>query len=232
MFNGQVQVPIVIRTPVGGGRGYGPTHSQSIEKLFLGVPYLSVVAPTHLHDPGALLKHAILADTGVVLFLEHKLLYGLKLFQSTGPLIATSMAEANGYPTAVLSNFSEGRPDVTLIAYGGLSRLCVPVLERLAAEEIRVQAVFPSSIKPLPIGTLVEMASASGRIVIAEEGTTGFNWGSEVATLLYERLWRRLQTPIKRIASHESILPTAREMEEQVIITAEKIEAAIIEVLG
>ena len=63
MYNGQVQVPLVMRTPMGGGRGYGPTHSQSLERLFFGIPHLKLVAPSHAHDPGALLEAAVAAGT-------------------------------------------------------------------------------------------------------------------------------------------------------------------------
>ena len=74
MYNGQVEVPLIIRTPMGGRRGYGPTHSQTLETLFLSVPGLTMVAPSHFHDPGELLRRAVLAGNGPVLFLENKLL--------------------------------------------------------------------------------------------------------------------------------------------------------------
>jgi pyruvate/2-oxoglutarate/acetoin dehydrogenase E1 component len=80
MYNDQVCVPMVIRTPMGGRRGYGPTHSQSLEKHFLGVPGLRVIAPTLFGDPGALLATAILEDDDPVLFIEHKLLYPLTVY--------------------------------------------------------------------------------------------------------------------------------------------------------
>ncbi len=59
MYNGQVTTQLVVRTPMGGGRGYGPTHSQSIERLFFGIPHLRLVAPSHIHDAGALLQQAV-----------------------------------------------------------------------------------------------------------------------------------------------------------------------------
>ena len=71
MYNNNVHVPIVVRAPMGGRRGYGPTHSQSLEKMFLGIPGLKVVAPNTLGDPGRLLEAAI-ADDDPVLFVEHK----------------------------------------------------------------------------------------------------------------------------------------------------------------
>jgi pyruvate/2-oxoglutarate/acetoin dehydrogenase E1 component len=75
MYNDQVRVPLVIRTPMGGRRGYGPTHSQTLEKLYLGVPGLRVLAPSSVGDPGGLLSRAILEDDDPVLFVENKLLY-------------------------------------------------------------------------------------------------------------------------------------------------------------
>jgi acetoin:2,6-dichlorophenolindophenol oxidoreductase subunit beta len=232
MYNDQVTVPMVVRTPMGGGRGYGPTHSQSLEKMFLGIPDLTVVAPSHAHDPGALLVHALLEEPDPVLFIEHKLLYGLPLVECTDSIRKRRVPEANGYETILLENYAGGSPDVTLICYGGLSRICIPVMEELAAEEIRVLAALPSSLKPLPIETLTEAASRSGRVVIAEEGTAGFNWGSEVAAALYEQLWGRLKAPIRRLASRDSILPAAREMEDQVLLSPATLRDALIEALG
>ena len=75
MYNDQVRVPLVVRTPMGGRRGYGPTHSQTLEKHFLGVPGLRVIAPSVYGDPGDLLAQAIEADDDPVLFVENKLLY-------------------------------------------------------------------------------------------------------------------------------------------------------------
>ena len=132
MYGDQVTVPLVIRTAVGAGRGYGPTHSQSLERLFLGIPHLKVIAPSHAHDPGALLQAAI-ADDEPVLFLEHKLLYPQKLHAEV--LYVESTHTKDHYPTAILRNYRPPtRPDVTIMAYGGMSRLLVPVLARLADE--------------------------------------------------------------------------------------------------
>ena len=79
MYNDQVRVPLVIRAPMGGRRGYGPTHSQTLEKLFLGVPGLRVLAPCALGNPGELLLKAILEDDDPVLFIENKLLYLMQI---------------------------------------------------------------------------------------------------------------------------------------------------------
>ncbi len=79
MSNDQVRVPLVVRTPMGGRRGYGPTHSQSLEKHLLGAPGLRVVAATALGDAGDLLRKVVLEDDDPVLFLEHKALYAKQI---------------------------------------------------------------------------------------------------------------------------------------------------------
>lgn len=227
-----VTVPLVIRTPMGGGRGYGATHSQSIEKMFLGVPNLQVVAPSHAHAPGALLRHATLHDDSPVLFIENKLLYPLPLIDGKGRLKVSMVEEIAGYPTAVVSNFSGERADVTLIAYGGTSRLIFPLMERYCDEEINIRCVLPSSLRPVPVATLVAAAQPGSPIILVEEGTAGFNWGSEIAALLYEHAFGRLTQPIRRLASEDSIIPSAGQLEDAMLITESKIEQAILEVLA
>src|ERR1700722_7597209 len=72
MYNGQVAPHLVLRTPMGGYRGYGPTHSQTLDKFLTAIPGLAVIAPSHLHDIGALLEHAVLEQTEPVAFIENK----------------------------------------------------------------------------------------------------------------------------------------------------------------
>jgi acetoin:2,6-dichlorophenolindophenol oxidoreductase subunit beta len=229
MYNDQVDVPIVIRTPMGGGRGYGPTHSQSIEKLFLGVPHLRVIAPSHLHDPGQILTHCIENENQPVLFIEHKLLYPAKLLIENVKL----ENEIPGFPTAVYRNFDSDKstPDITIIGYGGVSRLIIPLMEELRSEEIRISSVFPSSIKPLPLKSILNACELGGNIIIVEEGTAGFNWGSEVSSLIYEHLWQKLKAPIVRLSSKSDIIPTSSSMEDKMLISTNDIREAIFRIL-
>lgn len=232
MYRGQVTVPLVIRTPMGGGRGYGPTHSQNLEKIFLGTPHLRLVAPSHFHDPGTLLQAAVLQDEGPVLFIEHKLLYPAVLLPgSHGALSLEWRGAGSPYVTAIVRNFSEGAPDVALIAYGGTSLLVQPVLERLAAEEIRVVACFPACIQPPPIPLLTDIVRQAKRAVVVEEGTRSFGWGTEIVSALTEALWGQLEAPIKRVAALDTIIPTAKPLEAAVLPSESAIEAAIYEVM-
>lgn len=233
MYNFQVDLPLVIRTPMGGGRGYGPTHSQSLEKIFLGIPGLSVAAPSHFHDPGRLLAHAILKDRGPVLFLEHKMLYSARLaLKPAAPLQLETRTEESGYPTAILRNYADAQPDVALIAYGGSSLMLAPLMKNMAAEEIRILACLPSALQPLPIETLTACCTAARRVIIIEEGPRPFGWGAEVAAQLTESLWDQLQTPIRRVAASNTIIPAARSLEAAVLPSLSDIESAIFEVIS
>jgi pyruvate/2-oxoglutarate/acetoin dehydrogenase E1 component len=231
MYGCPVAVPLVIRTPMGGGRGYGPTHSQCLEKLFLGVPGLTIVSPSLFHDPGALLRHAV--DNGrVALFIEHKLLYPERLMTaSTDALWCDTVPEDSGFPTALIRNYQDSTPDVTLIAYGGISRLLPPLLADMAREEIRVEACLPASLQPLPVSTLISRVRRSSRAVVVEEGTAGYDWGAEVSAQLHASLWGVLEQPVARVGSVPTIIPASRQAEQQMLVSQERISKAIMEVL-
>jgi len=106
MYNDQVRTPLVVRTPMGGRRGYGPTHSQSLEKHFLGAPGLRVLAPCDLGDPGLLLYQAILEDHDPVLFIENKLLYLCRIPESAD----LGDFENQDYLSPVCPHAGPGRP--------------------------------------------------------------------------------------------------------------------------
>jgi pyruvate/2-oxoglutarate/acetoin dehydrogenase E1 component len=232
MYNGSVHVPMTIRTPVGGGRGYGPTHSQCLEKHFLGIPGLRVVAPSVFCDAGGVLKQAILDDRPV-LFLEHKLLYPAELTPSgLAGLAIERVVDAHSYPANVIRNYSSGQADVALIMYGGLTRFLAAILQNMAAEEIKVVACVPTLIKPLPLDLIGSAASEAGRVVIAEEGGGSWGWGAEIAARLQETMFGKLRAPVRRVGAADIIIPAARQLEQAVLPSSGEIEKAIFEVLA
>ena len=226
MYSGQVSVPLVIRTPMGGGRGYGPTHSQCLEKLFLGIPHLDIVAPSHFHDPGELLKYSILQDNGPVLFIEHKLLYPQKLIESNDPLLSIELHEqAPGYPIALVRNYETGFPDAIVISYGGIARLVESVMRKLREEEIRVLAGFPSLISSPSMNFLLPMVEKCPRVLVIEEGTERFNWSAEVAAQLHANISGVI---VQRLATPSTIIPAAKHLESNRLPSVESIEQAIV----
>ena len=227
-----VDCPLIIRAPMGGGRGYGPTHSQSLEKMFLGVPGLKIVAPSHFHVPGKTLRRVVANEHGPVIFIEHKQLYSEKLQGSVPDLHLDLVSDEAGYDVAVVRNYQRGEPDVGVIAYGGATRQLPKLLREMAVEEIRVIVIIPECIDPIPRKLLSHYASESNRIVVVDEGHDGFTWAAGVASLLYEDLWGKLHAPIRIVASDRTIIPSSSAQEAEMLISKEKIEAAIVEIIS
>jgi acetoin:2,6-dichlorophenolindophenol oxidoreductase subunit beta len=227
MYGGQVSVPLVVRTPMGGRRGYGPTHSQSLEKLLLGVPGLRVLAPSVFHDPGEILRDAVLhGDTPTVL-IEHKLLYPSPLVGADDPVLSHRAGDEDG--TRVVRNFDSGVPDVTVAAYGGSTLILQDAMRALAEEEIRVEAVVPAVLHRVPVAALEGSATVSRRLLVIEEGTESFGWGAEVSARISHVLWGRLDRPVERLAARDMILPSASALEAAVLRTRAELEDAIVE---
>lgn len=228
MYRDKVQVPLVVRTPMGGGRGYGPTHSQSLEKHFLGVPGLTVVSPSIAHDPGELLRASILSATAPVLFVEYKNLYPARLLsRDDAPLLRRVIASEHGDETLIVDNFSSGEPDVGLLTYGGVSALAVSAMRSFASEEIRVRAFMPSVISSAPDDSVFEEA-LGGRypLLFVEASTRGFTWSSELISTLFERGMLAGRS-VRRIAAEPDVVPAAKQLEDDMLVTETKIRAAV-----
>jgi pyruvate/2-oxoglutarate/acetoin dehydrogenase E1 component len=230
MYGEPVAVPVVVRTPMGGRRGYGPTHSQSIEKLFLGVPRLDVVSPSHAHDLRAVLRQLVLEGTRPALLIEYKLLYAERMLDDAALLERGFRARRSGgaLGTVTLTPAELDAPDVTLAAYGGMAPLALEVAGALQREEgVGVELVLPARIAPLDVEPIAASARASGRVVVAEEGTRTNGWGAEVACRLYEA-GLPLDAPVARVAAADEALPSCRELEDELLPGREDLEEAIL----
>jgi pyruvate/2-oxoglutarate/acetoin dehydrogenase E1 component len=200
-----------------------------LERLFLGIPHLTVLAPSHVHDPGTLLRAAVGAGTPT-LFVENKLLYpqALLLDAGEGVIRRRAYGAAGGHPCVELSNYAAGEPpDVAVAAYGGMSRLLVNVLVRMAAEEVRVLAVLPSAVSPLDAAPIAAAAGASGRLLIIEESPAAFGWGAEVAAQVAQQSAVRFA----RLGGQPTVIPAAKPLEDNVLVSEESIEAALLNLL-
>ncbi len=236
MYNNQVRVPIVIRVPMGGYRGYGPTHSQSLESMFMGVPDLLIVSPSLYVDPGALLLKAIKQDNPV-LFVEHKPLYAHPLYPQSErqgwpvPQLSVVNSQAE-WPTSRLSYSPNEKPDVTVIAYGFAASLVAEAAADLfMEEELLVDVLVPSCLRPVPVDDFLPSINRSGRVVIVEEGHLTGGWGAEVSSLINERAFRQLRSPVIRVAAKDLPIPSARNLEEQVLPSVGCIRNSILQAL-
>jgi 2-oxoisovalerate dehydrogenase E1 component len=211
-------LPLVVRSPSGGRRGYGPTHSQSPEALFASMPGLTVVCVSHRHDVGELLESAVQSWPYPVLFLENKVLYG-KIVERRDYIRA---AEEEIFATMVRRREN---PDVALIAWGG----SVVEAEQAAAileeeEEIAVSIIAPSLLSPLPIRALQEAVADAPRMVIVEEGPLPFGIGAEIVAALAERGY---MGRVARVGAPPLPIPAARDLELEFLPSARDIVESV-----
>jgi pyruvate/2-oxoglutarate/acetoin dehydrogenase E1 component len=229
MYNGNATCPVVIRAPSGAGRGYGPTHSQSIEKHLFGIPHLRVASASLLHDPEIALR-TMLADDAPTIHVEHKLLYPLEM-QTAGGLVGATVErceEGSGVPTFSVRYAPRSECRATVLAYGYQAELARRVQTRLALEEeIFVEVLVAGQLAPLDLEPIIASARATRSVVTLEEGTSGWSWGTEVAAAVGERLFGMVRRPVEVVASRADVIPSSRERERELIVGEEQIEAAI-----
>lgn len=221
IFGEQAHVPLVVRTPCGGWRGYGPTHSQSLEAWFLHVPGLNVVVPSSPGDAKGLLKAALRTDEPT-LFIEHKLLYGVK-----GKI--SREGEALPFGHAVVA-----RPgcDVTVVAYSYLLTKALAAAEDLSRIGIEVEVIDPRTLAPLDINTIVTSVRKTGRVVLVEEGTRTGGVSAEIGFQIMENACEYLDAPPVRVAAEDMAVPCARQLEDAMLPCENDIRAAILKVIG
>jgi len=241
MYNHQVIAPLVVRTPMGGRRGYGPTHSQTLEKLFLGVPGLRVLAPAPLGNPGSLLLNAIHSDDPV-LFIENKLLYLLPIENDSeasefeisettrdddagqeipfGPdqIPGSSYADrAFSAPQYSLRLRGAPRPTLTLATYGYMLDLARQAALRLAYEhEIFIEIVCPTQLAPFQTSQIIASAKRTRRLLTLEEGSGDLGWGAEVVSRVAQAISPQLLA-VDRLAALPLPTPASGALEAIVL---------------
>ncbi len=221
MYNERVSVPMIVRTPMGAGRGYGPTHSQSLEKHLVGVPGLNVYILHHRvnidHFYSYLLKNT--KDPSIVI--ENKLLYAVRGDKEV--IDGFEIYETDEvYPTTVVK--SEEEPDVTICAFGRMALLAEEAAAVLyKEEEIVVELFFPLSISPLNISAIFNSVKKTKKLVLIEEGTPFFNLGAEIVAQINEK-WDEVEAfRSRRVSSKEIPVPTAGPMEKEYLPSIETI---------
>lgn len=215
------QIPLVIRTPCGGRRGYGPTHSQSLENILVSIPGLTVIYGSHRHNVGQLLIDATSRWPNPVIFLEHKLLYGEVQSPADYIEITADIGDPGAELFPTLRSGSD-TPDITLVSFGGM----LPIVENAAAylrneEELMVEVISPSLLAPLPRNTLLSALLDRPRIAVIEESHHEFGVSAELLASLAEAGYRgtviRLGMPPVPIASARS-LERMQLIDEKIII--------------
>jgi len=217
MFGGQVNLPMVIRAPGGGGSQLAAQHSQSLETYFMHAPGMRVVVPATPADAKGLLKSAI-RDNNPVMFLENELLYNSKGEVPDDPefLLPFGSAEVK----------KEGK-DITIVAYSRMTMLALAAAEELGKEGISCEVVDLRTLAPLDTAAFVESVKRTGRAVVVEECWRTCGLGAEIATRIYEGCFESLRAPVRRVSGLDVPMPYSRKLEKLCIPQVEDIIKAV-----
>lgn len=229
MYNDQVNVPLIVRTPMGGRRGYGPTHSQSLEKHFLGLPDLQVLATNHRLSPGLVYDRLMTSIDGPTLVIENKVLYGQRV-QSEIPDGFVLEYSSELFPSIRIR--PERQADVTVVCYGEMLREVEDAVIRVFDEhEIICEVICPTRLSPLNITPILSSVSCSRRLLVVEEGIGCGGFGSEVIARLVETDAALCQR-VKRLASPEYPIPACVSLEREMLPHSTSIVAALRELMS
>ena len=221
MLGGQLSVPLVVRTPSGGGVQYGPTHSQCLEAWFMQMPGIRVAVPSDPADAKGLMKAAV-RDDNPVLLVEHKMLYKMKGTLPEGDRVL---------PFGQAAVKREGG-DITLIGVGYQVHNCLAAAETLEKEGVSAEVVDPRTLAPLDTAALAESVRKTSRCVIVEEGHLRSGAGSEIAAAVQEEAFDYLDAPIGRVAALEAPIPFEPRLEDFVLPNAANVVEAARKALG
>jgi len=217
MFGGQTPVPMVIRTPGGGGQQLSATHSQNLETWFAHIPGLHVVAPSTPADAKGMLKTAI-RNNNPVIFIEHLGLYNTK----------GEVPEEDYLVPFGKAKVSKEGTDLTVISYSRMAAMALDVARRLEQEnKWNVEVVDIRSLRPLDKETIVNSVKKTGRAIIFEEDWRSYGIGAEIAATIQEDAFDYLDAPVKRVANVEVPLPYSKPLESAALTGARQLLDAI-----
>jgi pyruvate dehydrogenase E1 component beta subunit len=222
MFGGQTKVPLVLRTPGGGGQQLAATHSQNLEVMYAHIPGLKVVAPATPADARGLLRSAI-RDDDPVIFVEN-----LGLYNTKGEV--PDDGEDGTVPIGVADIKRAGK-DLSLIAYSLKTVMAMQVAEKLEQEGISIEVVDLRSLRPLDRPTILDSVRKTSRAVVIEDDWRSYGVGAEVAATIQEEAFDYLDAPVRRVASTEVPLPYAKVLERAAMPDEQRVLDAIYKTL-
>ncbi len=213
MTNGQIALPLVIRTANGGGSRFGAQHSQAVENWAMAIPGLKVVAPSTPADVKGLLAAAV-RDPDPVIFFEQKSLYATK-----GEVPDGEYVDQLGTARVLRSG-----TDCTVVALAAMVPRSLEAAELLAKEHgISCTVVDVRSLVPLDTRTILSEVSKTGRLVTVEENPRLCGWGAEIASIVADECFWDLDGPIVRITTPHVPLPSADQLEDHAIPSVSRI---------
>jgi len=227
MYNKQVTCPVVIRTPMGGGRGYGPTHSQTLDKFLVGIDNVKVVALNNFISPYEIYIK-IHTEEHPVIVIENKCDYGRKIATNS---IKNYLYEKSDddYPLIRLRPI-KSTPTATLVTYGGMADVVHNCLKEIFIKlDIKSEVFILTLIHPLDIKEIVKSVENTGRLYVIEEGSAFAGIGSEIIAAVKEQTDKTFLA--RRIASLPLPIPSAKGLESEVITNKKRILQTIEETI-
>ncbi|PSK67050.1 Acetoin:2,6-dichlorophenolindophenol oxidoreductase subunit beta [Micromonospora sp. MH33] len=223
MYGEHTPMRVVIRCPVGGGRGYGPTHSQSVQKHFIGIPHLALFELSPLHDAADVLAAALRRGEPSMLF-EDKILYTQRRYvdNRVDDRLAFELLGADRNWARVYDPAAAAAPTL-VIAPGGAANRAIAAARKAWEQGHNVEVLVPARLYPFDVDGVLGLLDGADGVIVAEESTAGGTWGSEVATRLYAAAWPLLRRPIELVSSAASIIPSAPHLERAVLLSADTI---------
>ena len=228
MYNDQVTVPTIIRTPMGGRRGYGATHSQCLEKHFLGLPGTQVLALHPRYDPHLVYDKLFATIDRPTIVIENKTMYGEYVSHQTIQGFWVEHTDEN-FPTTRIR--SSATPDVTLVCYGGSLHEAEKAADKLFDEhELVAEIICPIQIYPLNYRPIVDSVRSSGRLFVVEEGQSFCGFGAEVVAAVHQAL---AGSPLvaRRLGAKPHPLASSKAAELESLPGAEAIVAGVVEMV-
>ena len=222
MYGEQAWVPLVVRTPAGGNRGYGPTHSQCLERLFFSMPGIKIAAPSTPADAKGLLKAAI-RDDNPVLFVESKILY--PTLGERPEEQAFAGRDDDVIPLGKARVAREGE-HISVIAYSEMVVQALRAAEALEGEGISLEVIDLRTLAPLDMAAVLESVGKTGRAIVAEEGHLTGGPGAEIACRIVENCFYELDAPVRRVAAMDVPVPVSPVLERRVLPSAFDIASA------
>ena len=224
VYGDEAAVPFMVRTPMGGRRGYGPTHSQSLEKLLIGIPNVMVMALSPLHNPVELYRMALQQKKPVIM-VENKVLYTKRLMtvDQNGMLgdFHTKVICNHIVPTYLLSLNKDYHGEATLITYGGMTQECMDAaMELMVEDEISVNVIVLGQLSEMPWEDMERVRETIHLAISVEEGTVSGGIGAEIIAGLCER---GIGKRYARIAAPDQPIPNSLFLEKEVLPDAENI---------
>ena len=221
MSNGQIGVPLVIRTVTGGGAQLAATHSQSLEGWFASVPGLKVAVPSDPYDALGLLRTSI-ADEDPVIFAEHALLYNRR---------GEVPDDWYDVPLGQAAVKREGT-DVTLVGYGRMVHVAQDAAATLAKRKVEAEVVDLRTLRPLDVDTVVESVKKTSRAVVVEETWKTGGFAGELVSAIQERAFDHLDGPVGRVGGIDVPTPYNGKLERAAFPYPERVVRAVEHLYG